>query len=120
MIMLKTVNKSSTKVAGSLMDILSANVRRILRQQKIPAIEVARRMKTSRQYIYMIRAGLGNITLESLEKLAEALEVTPGELLRKVTTKVDLEKPPLPPFLKKQYGLDEDEKDESLTAVSRN
>jgi transcriptional regulator with XRE-family HTH domain len=105
---------------------VAANVRRLLRTKKIKTIDLARRIGTSRQYIYMIRGGLGNVTLETLDKLAEGLEVKPWQLLLRVKTKIDRTEPPLPPNLKRQYGLEDNEDDESgtdsplPTAVSQN
>src|SRR6516165_6352642 len=105
---------------------VAANVRRLLRTKKIKTIDLARRIGTSRQYIYMIRGGLGNVTLETLDKLAEGLEVKPWQLLLRVKTKIDRQEPPLPPNLKRPYGLEDNEDDESgtdsplPTAVSQN
>ena len=74
----KEVNNDLT-----LVSTVAANVRRLMRARNMRAVELAEKMDCSRQYIYLIKEGRGNVTLESLEKLAEAFAVKPGDLLRK-------------------------------------
>ncbi len=61
---------------------VGANVRQ-LRAQKFTQQELEARTGLGVQYIRKIERGAVNITLDTLRRLANALEVAPGILLRK-------------------------------------
>lgn len=54
------------------------NIDHILKREKISKVDLAKRMDVSREYLYRILDG--NPTLETLEKLAKALEVPVRDL----------------------------------------
>ena len=54
------------------------NIEHILKREKISKVDLAKRMDVSREYLYRILDG--NPTLETLEKLAKALNIPIREL----------------------------------------
>lgn len=54
------------------------NIDHILKREKISKVDLAKRMDVSREYLYRILDG--NPTLETLEKLAKALDVPVRDL----------------------------------------
>ena len=92
--MSRAVNKSLT-----LRDTVAANVRRLMRTKRVSVTTLSKRMHCSRQYVYLIKAGLGNVTLETLEQLSRGLKVLPAELCKRPRGK-DRVKPDLPPYLR--------------------
>jgi|SRR6516165_5621586 transcriptional regulator with XRE-family HTH domain len=86
----------------TLVELVAANVRRLLRKKQMPAARLAAAMGVSRQYIYLIRAGLGNLTLETLEQLAGGLGVKPEELFGPVRGR-DRFPEKLPPGLRRLH-----------------
>ncbi|MEI5682204.1 helix-turn-helix transcriptional regulator [Mesorhizobium sp. CCNWLW179] len=71
-------NPSCMKLAGRL----SLNVQRLRRDKKLSQEGLAFLAGHSRAYISGVEAGRRNVTLETLEDLAEALEVEATELIR--------------------------------------
>ena len=54
------------------------NIDHILKREKISKVELAKKMDVSREYLYRILDG--NPTLETLEKLAKALDISVRDL----------------------------------------
>lgn len=54
------------------------NIEHILKREKISKVDLAKRMDVSREYLYRVLDG--NPTLETLEKLAKALDVPVRDL----------------------------------------
>jgi transcriptional regulator with XRE-family HTH domain len=69
-------------MAKTLTDILVLNLRLQLEAKNIQQEELAKRAELSAVYISKLLGGKRpNITLETVEKIANGLEVTPAELL---------------------------------------
>ncbi len=66
-----------------LSDLLGLNVQRLRRERRLSQEELSFLSGRSRAYISGVEAGRRNVTLETLEVIAEALEVEPSELIRK-------------------------------------
>lgn len=64
-----------------LREAFGANLRRIRREQRISQEELAARAGLARAYISGAEAGRRNATLDTVEVLAEALNVHPVDLL---------------------------------------
>ncbi|MEO9338577.1 helix-turn-helix transcriptional regulator [Mesorhizobium sp. SB112] len=64
-----------------LRDLLGLNVQRLRREKKLSQEQLSFRSGRSRAYLSGVEAGRRNATLETLEVLAEALEVEPCELI---------------------------------------
>lgn len=63
---------------------IGKNVRILRAKLSLSQAEVAKRTDVSQAYIGKIEAGKSNITMEVLGNLAEALEVTPNELVNEI------------------------------------
>lgn len=68
--------------AASLNLVLASNVRRVRHRRGWSQEELSARCRLHRTYIGAIERGERNITLKTLEHLAEALGVDPLDLLR--------------------------------------
>lgn len=64
-----------------LCEIFGLNVQRLRRQRKLSQEQLSSLAKRTRAYISSVEAGRRNATLETLETLAQALEVKPFELI---------------------------------------
>jgi transcriptional regulator with XRE-family HTH domain len=74
--------KGSSKKKRSLQALIAANVRERRLRLGLSQEEFAEKCNYHRTYIGSIERGERNITIETLEALAKALEVQPDELLR--------------------------------------
>lgn len=66
---------------GDLQKILGRNLRAIRRQKDLSQEGLARELKWHRTYVGGVERGERNLTLRSVERLAELLEVDPLSLL---------------------------------------
>lgn len=62
-------------------EIVGRKVRRLREEKNMTQQELADLVKADRQYIYKVEAGKKNITLDYLDKLAQALQVSQSEFL---------------------------------------
>lgn len=61
---------------------LGKNIKRIREQKKMSQGDICRALGLDRAQMSNIEAGKGNPTLATIEKIAQALEVTSNELLK--------------------------------------
>lgn len=66
----------------SLSEQVAANVRRVRVEAGLSQTDLTRRLGVSHGYVSAIERGRKNLTLQSVERLAEALGVDPADLLR--------------------------------------
>ncbi len=66
---------------GDLQKILGRNLRAIRRQRDLSQEGLARELKWHRTYVGGVERGERNLTLRSVERLAELLEIDPLSLL---------------------------------------
>lgn len=66
----------------ALKQALSANIKRIRKEQGISQEKLALKANIDRSYMSELERQLANPSLEALVKLGNALEVTPSELLQ--------------------------------------
>lgn len=66
-----------------LNDLVAVNLRRIRQAAGLSQEELAAKCGVHRTYVGSVERGERNITLDTLEKLARALEVEPLELVRR-------------------------------------
>lgn len=64
-----------------LMKKVAANLRALRKAKNLSQMKLADRAGLSYQYVGNFERGESDITLSSIEKLAKALDVTPGELV---------------------------------------
>jgi transcriptional regulator with XRE-family HTH domain len=68
-------------------DILAHNVRTIRQQAGLSQEELAHRAELHRTYISSIERGERNVSLENIFAIAEALGVSPGDLMKPIKAK---------------------------------
>jgi transcriptional regulator with XRE-family HTH domain len=68
-------------------EIFGQNVRRIRGEAGLSQEELAFRAKLHRTYISSVERGERNVSLENIFAIADALQVTPGDLLKPVPQK---------------------------------
>ncbi len=66
----------------SIMDRVAANVKRIRNERRLTQQTLADKVKTHRVYLAQIEGATRAPSLEMLERLAKALKVKVGDLLR--------------------------------------
>lgn len=62
---------------------LGKKIKRIRKERQMPQGDICRKLGFDRAYMSNIEAGKGNPTLYTIEKIATALDVDVGELLKK-------------------------------------
>lgn len=67
-----------------LLAIFSDNVRRLRRERKLSQEELAELAGVHRTYIGMLERREKNVTIYNIERIANALDVSPDSLLREV------------------------------------
>ncbi len=67
-----------------LRQTVAKNLKRLRREKGISQEELADKADINRNYVGMIERSENAATVDMLEKLAEALEVEPAEILREV------------------------------------
>lgn len=71
----------------TLRDIVAANIKAERVKQNLTQLELARKAKLTDVYISRIERNGKNITLDSLEQIAKALDISCSELLKGVEKK---------------------------------
>lgn len=61
---------------------LGKNIKRIRQQKKMSQGDICRALSLDRAYVSNVEAGKSNPTLATIEKIANALGVSSGELLK--------------------------------------
>jgi transcriptional regulator with XRE-family HTH domain len=61
---------------------LGANIKRIRLRRKMTQGDICRKLNMDRSYMSAIEGGKKNITIQQLERLAQALSVDPNDLLK--------------------------------------
>lgn len=80
--MSKRVSKpKASEFEQSLRGTLAFNIRRFRFEQKVSQEELAFRCELDRTYISAVERCIWNVSLGNIEKIAEALEVEPWQLL---------------------------------------
>ncbi|PVE77843.1 XRE family transcriptional regulator [Microbacterium testaceum] len=69
-------------------DILARNLRRFREERKLSLAELGRRSGLSKQTVLLVEAGSGNPTIDTIDRLALALDVSPRALLSEMGTEV--------------------------------
>jgi transcriptional regulator with XRE-family HTH domain len=72
------------KTSRNLNDIAGSNLRRLRNKLGVSQDEFADRAGLHRTYIGSVERGERNITLDTLQRIARALQVDPKDLLREV------------------------------------
>lgn len=77
-----------------LVDIVGVNIREIRKQKKLTQEELAEKCELQTSYLAGVERGDRNITLQTLEKIADGLEVNAKQLLELESplNKISLEK----------------------------
>ena len=65
------------------MSLLAENIKYLMSSKKITSVELAKRAKLSRNYVYQISVGKQNPSPEVLERIAKALSIEPDTLVSK-------------------------------------
>lgn len=61
--------------------VVGANIKRIRKKQKLKQVDFATKMEVEPSVVAKIEAGKKNITLKTLLKISEALNVLPSSLI---------------------------------------
>ena len=77
-------------IADSMKARIVYDVRRLMKEDNISQIELARRMNKSRQYVSRILSESANFTLNTIAELAVALKVKPSVQIEKTIKKPQL------------------------------
>jgi len=64
-----------------LVTIFAANVRRLRKERGMSQEQLAEAAGVHRTYVGMIERGEKNVTIYNIERIAKALDVSPGSLL---------------------------------------
>jgi len=64
-----------------LVTVFAGNVRRLRKERGLSQEELAEAAGVHRTYVGMIERGEKNVTIYNIERLAQALNVSPGSLL---------------------------------------
>lgn len=70
-----------------LKEVMATNLRRVRHDKKLTQEELAGRAGLSMRYIGAIERGDVSASVTVLGQIADALEIEPGELLKKVSTR---------------------------------
>jgi len=65
--------------------VFGKRIRELRKERELSQIELAAKVGIDRSYIGFLERGERNPSLEMIAKIAEALDVTPDELLKKST-----------------------------------
>jgi len=63
-------------------ELLGANIKKIRTRKKMSQGDICRALDMDRGYMSAIENGKKNITIQQLERLAQALDVSPDKLLK--------------------------------------
>jgi transcriptional regulator with XRE-family HTH domain len=77
-----------------LQEILGINVLRLRRQKNLSQEQLALRAGRTRSYLSSLEAGRRNATLDTLEVLAEALDVRACDLIRETSNEISTQDGP--------------------------